>query len=309
MSVAVNQKLADRATQIARAQRIDFGEALRQARCEMADIVQHEMTLDRSKKDALLSDQQKSTTPDPSKVREAVDGGLRAVGWKTSSTGGVDAYSVFLGVFEVGFRLSELGLGPNIVSSLKMELSNFLNYAFQTGTPSSVIPQAADHTAAVYTHALANKIGTQTWSDGIARPVQGVALAERAEKLTKQRNISFGEALNIARREITMAADASLTSDQIEQAIAGDVKNAVISVFNGKPKIIFESGDALKIMEAVKAAITRLDIGSLGIDPIKAAEITVNTFIGASVTNTPDAISAKIVAAIQKAYNTAASGT
>jgi GGDEF domain-containing protein len=106
-----------------------------------------------------------------------------------------------------------------------------------------------------------------------------------------------------------MGADASLTSDQIEQAIAGDVKNAVTSVFNGKPKIIFESGDALKIMEAVKAAITRLDIGSLGIDSIKAAEITVNAFIGASVTNAPDAIAAKIVAAIQKAYNTAASGT
>jgi hypothetical protein len=301
MSVAVNQELADRAMQIARAQRIDFGEALSQARREMADIVQQNTG-------SPLRDQKQSTTPDPAKVREAVDGGLRAVGWKKTTEGNVDAYSIFLGVFEVGSRLSELGLGPNIVSSLKMELSNFLNYAFQNGTPSSVIPQAADHMAAVYTQALANKVDTQVWSDGIARPVQGAALAELADKLASQRNISFGEALSIARREITMGADASLTSDQIEQAIAGDVKNAVTSLFNGKPKIIFESGDELKVMEAVKAAITRLDIGSLGIGAIKAAEATLQAFIGASI-NAPDQIAAKIVAAIQKAYAAAASGT
>jgi hypothetical protein len=179
---------------------------------------------------------------------------------------------------------------------------------FQNGTPSSVIPQAADHMAAVYTQALANKVDTQVWSDGIARPVQGAALAELADKLASQRNISFGEALSIARREITMGADASLTSDQIEQAIAGDVKNAVTSLFNGKPKIIFESGDELKVMEAVKAAITRLDISSLGIGAIKAAEATLQAFIGASI-NAPDQIAAKIVAAIQKAYAAAASGT
>jgi hypothetical protein len=122
MSVAVNQELADRAMQIARAQRIDFGEALSQARREMADIVQQNTG-------SPLRDQKQSTTPDPAKVREAVDGGLRAVGWKKTTEGNVDAYSIFLGVFEVGSRLSELGLGPNIVSSLKMELSNFLNYA------------------------------------------------------------------------------------------------------------------------------------------------------------------------------------
>jgi hypothetical protein len=300
MNAIVNQELADRATQIARTQRIDFGEALTQARREMADAVQPSIG-------SPLRDQKQSTTPDPAKIRDAVDGGLRAVGWKTSSTGGVDAYSIFLGVFEVGFRLSELGLGPNIVSSLKMELSNFLNYAFQNGKPSDVIPQAADHMVVVYKQALANKVETQVWSDGLVRPVQGVALAERANKLTRQRNISFGEALRIARLETTMAADASLTSDQIEQAIKGDVTNVLTSLFNGKPKIIFESGDALKVMEAVKAAITRMDIGSLGIDPLKAAETTVNTLIGASV-NAPGAIAAKIIAAIQKAYQAESSG-
>lgn len=305
MSVAVNQELADRAMQIARAQRIDFGEALCQARREMADIVQQNTG-------SPLRDKKQSTTPDPAKVREAVDGGLRATPWNANSDGMIDAYSIFGGVFEVGSRLADLGLGQQIISSLKTELTNFLNYAFHPGAtpgkPSDVIPQAVDHMTAIYKQALANKVETQVWSDGMVRPVHGVMLRDRAETLARQRNISFGEALKVARREISMAADASLNSDQIKQAVEGDIVNAVTSVFNGKPKIIFESMDALKIMEAVKAAIARLDIGSLGIDTLKAAEATVNTFIGASV-NAPDAIAAKIVAAIQKAYDAASSGT
>jgi hypothetical protein len=299
MVVTVNQDLADRAMQIAKAQRIDFGEALYQARREMADIVQQNTG-------SPLRDQQDSSAPDPAKIKEAVMAGLTAVPiW---NLGKLTTYAISQGCEEVGNHLAALGLGPQIISALKTELSNWLNYNGNNSTPSAVTWAAGDHVQKVYTDALANKVATQVWADGIVRPVQGVALAERAEKLSRQRNISFGEALNIARREITMGADASLTSDQIEHAIAGDVTNAVNSAFNGKPKIIFESMDALKIIEAVKAAITRLDIGSLGVGPIKAAEATVNTFIGASV-NAPDKIAAKVIAAIQKAYDAESSGT
>lgn len=307
MSVIVNQELADRAERISRTQRINFGEALCQARREMADAV---ATVQQNV-GSPLRDQQQSTSPAPVKVREAVDGGLRVLDWKRNSVGNIDAYAITLGAFEVGSRLSDLGLGPQIVSSLKGELINFLNYAFNPATgpgkPSDVIPQAADHIAAVYKQALANKVQTQVWSDGIPRYVQGVDLAHRAEKLAKQRNISFGEALSIARQEIAMASDASLTSDEIEHAISGDVQNAVNSAFNGKPKIIFESTDALKVMEAVKAAITRLDIGSLGTEPLKAAEATVNTLVGATMNAPGDVIAAKIIAAIQNAYGAAVS--
>lgn len=302
-------ELAQRAGEIARTKRISFGDALFEARREVrfADTVRQDTG-------SPLRQQQQSTTPDPAKVREAVDGGLRATPWKANAAGVIDTYSISLGVLEVGSRLAALGLGPQIVSSLKLELSNFLNYTFNPGNsipgkPSDVIPQATDHMFTIYKQALANKVETQAWSeDGITRPVTGVELRNRADQLSRQRNISFGDALRIARQEITMAADASLTSDQIEQAIAADVKNTLNGVLGDKSQIIFESMDGLKVMEAVKAAIKRLDIGSLGSDALKAAETTVNALYNAKLTpGMVDNFAGKIIAAIQKAYDSAVS--
>ncbi|MFL6313890.1 MAG: hypothetical protein ACJ71W_17470 [Terriglobales bacterium] len=294
MSVAVNQELADRAMQIARAQRIDFGEALCQARREMADIAE------------IVQQKQKSTTPDPSKVREAVDGGLRAVGWKTGSTGGMDAYSIFLGVFEVGFRLSELGLGPNIVSSLKMELSNFLNYAFQNGRPSDVIPQASDHMTAIYKQALANKIETQVWSDGIVRPVQGVALAERAEKLSRQRNISFGEALNLARSGVELADDV-IDPQRLDDALRPLLKSIFMTIFGGAQQKIIDAMDVLKFQEQVKKALSDLGVGAAASTVTKAVENSLDAVSGVVQLNAIDGIIGKAVAAAQQAYKQALS--
>jgi hypothetical protein len=301
MSVAVNQELADRATQIARAQKIDFGEALSQARREMADIVQHNTG-------SPLRDQNQSTTPDPAKIRDAVDGGLRAVGWKTSSTGGVDAYSIFLGVFEVGFRLSELGLGPNIVSSLKMELSNFLNYAFQNGKPSDVIPQASDHMTAIYKQALANKVETQVWSDGIVRPVQGVALAERAEKLSRQRNISFGEALNLARSGVELADDV-IDPQKLDDALTPLLKSVFMTIFGGAQQKIIDAMDVLKFQEQVQKVVSDLGVGAAASAVTKAVENSLDAVRGVVQLSAIDGIIGKAIAAAQRAYKQAISNS
>jgi hypothetical protein len=301
MSVAVNQELADRAAQIARAQRIDFGEALSQARREMADIVQHNTG-------SPLRDQNQSTTPDPAKIRDAVDGGLRAVGWKTSSTGGVDAYSIFLGVFEVGFRLSELGLGPNIVSSLKMELSNFLNYAFQNGKPSDVIPQASDHMTAIYKQALANKVETQVWSDGIVRPVQGVALAERAEKLSRQRNISFGEALNLARSGVELADDV-IDPQKLDDALTPLLKSVFMTIFGGAQQKIIDAMDVLKFQEQVQKVVSDLGVGAAASAVTKAVENSLDAVRGVVQLSAIDGIIGKAIAAAQRAYKQAISNS
>jgi predicted transcriptional regulator len=304
-------ELSELAHKIARQRKISFGEALFAARREIAmgngiDTVQQDTG-------SPLRTQPTSTTPDVAKVRSAVYSGLNETPWKVSEASDrVDAGSVFLGVLEVGSRLSGLGLGPQIISSLKAELSTFLNNAFNQSTaykPSDVIPQAADHMAAIYKQALANKLDTQVWAeDGVARPVAGMALRDRAEELSRRRNISFGEALKLARNEINFSSNASMTSVQVGDAVRADVENAISSAFDGNEAIIFESQDALNVMEAVKAAIARLDIGSLGSEAVKAAETTLNAYVGGKlVYGQPGSIAGKVIAAMQKAYDAALS--
>ncbi len=323
MSIVSNIGLRDFAEQIAKERNISYGEALFIARRHMAaEEVPSTVTRNSG---SPLRDQQQSTTPQPSAVRQAVISGLQAVQWNPPdvaimewvATGGAQAINQ--SVREVSSRLSALGMGPQIIAALTAEMKNYLTRTLvPDGTTlllSNVIAQTGDHVQQTYAAALANKTDTQVWNEGERFDEHGrvlvikggnipirrgsVELSERASQIARTRGVNFGEALRLARRE--MASDV-VDSQQLGQAVITALKTALAAIFEGKQQKVMNSMDVLKAVEAVSKSLVSMNIGDLRQinDALRSSlDESIDGVISAGQV---DSIISKAAAAVQKAY-------
>jgi hypothetical protein len=308
--------LADRAEQIAKEKRISFCDALPMARREFATVEQNT--------GSPLRDQQQSSFPDAAKVRAAVVQGLMDVPiWSNKNGGGLNLYSIAQATDAAGKHLAALGLGPQIISTLNMELTDWLNNNGNDGLPSSVISKAGDHMQQVYADALKNKIATQAWSEkkGLVMVQSGVQvnlcdglsvnggnavfdlesahLAERATEISKQLHISFGEALTMARHGF---ADDVIDAADMAQKLTGTLKNVFNTIFGGKPQKVVGEIDLLKVKEEVSKTLRGLNIGGPLGKVTEAITTSLNSATGVMSSGDVDSVVAKAVSAAQKAY-------
>lgn len=265
-------ELAERAQQIAKQKDISFGEALFQARREFLSDVQVQQNTG-----SPLRDQQQSTTPPSSDIRNATIEGLKTVGsqWDPARGGSWIATTgsqvLKDGINEVCVRLRALGMGPQIVDGLTSDLFTFLNNLVTSGVLSfpSIISQAGDHIQQRYEEALKNKVASQVWSEEqfaeAARiggysyiDMDSMRLRDSALQIAKRKNISFGEALTLARSGAAFADDVvepSVIKDTVHTAVRDHLGTAL----QGKKKVV-RGFDLKQTHEKVMSAVKKLNI-------------------------------------------------
>jgi hypothetical protein len=263
--------LAERAKFISLQQNIPYGKALTIARHEMTDIVG-------SNNGSPLRDQRTAATPPSSEVRTAVIAGMQAVAptWKKGDSEWIatsGATALYNACASVGDKLHELGIGDQLISGMKEDLFAYLNRQvlglIYSGTLSDLISQTADHVASTYEQALANKVATQQYSEGqieFARQVvQGtgsyvslddVALRDKAVAVSRDRGVSFGEALTIVRH--SFASDV-VEPDVLKSDVIAALREKFNSMLQGKTKVL-SSFDVEQILKAATDAVTKLKI-------------------------------------------------
>jgi hypothetical protein len=315
----VNADIAERAQEIARANSISFGEALYQARREMADIV-------RTSNGSPLRDQESSATPPSSEVRTAVMAGLMAVAptWKKNgewiATSGAQA--LHQACASVSDKLDALGIGDQLVSGMCSDLFTYLQNAVgRAGTLSDLVTQAADHVASAYEQALINKVPAQSLSERqmtVARQVaQGtgsyvsldsVDFRDRAMAISRSRGVSFGEALSLARHGVEFADDV-IEPQKLDNALTPSLKSSFVTIFGGAQQKIIGAMDVLKIKEQIQKTLSDLGMGSATSAVTKAVESTLNAVSGVVQLSAVDGIIRKVVSAAQQAYKQAISNS
>ena len=120
-----------------------------------------------------------------------------------------------------------------------------------------------------------NEQAPASFADGrVTTPVltpafSSVVLRDAATHIAKQRNISFCEALPIARRELANMADEVVTPAQINSAVAAAIKDAFAQIMGGKAMIIGGS-DTFKVESAVAEALSQLHVHQNAVTLIKS---------------------------------------
>jgi hypothetical protein len=274
-------ELAERAKQIASQKRITFGEALFQARREMADTVTVPSTV-RPTTASPLRQEEPAKTPAASEVRTAVISGLNTVAptWRKGDATWIatsGAYAIRQGCAAVAENLDALGIGDQLISGISSDLQAFLNNAVlqqgYNGLLSDLVTQAGDHVAAVYQQALANKVATQGLSESqIAYAVRmsdeshsavsldSVVLRDEALAVSKSRGVSFGEALRIVRRSF---ASEVVEPDAVKQAVHQALRGKLDGMLQGK-KTVVNRFDVKQAHAAAMAAVQKLNTSGYG---------------------------------------------
>lgn len=317
-------EVAQRAQQIAKQKGISFGEALFQARREiMFDDVQVQRNTG-----SPLRDQTTSSTPSAPQVRQAVVAGLNNCKNYLSQAGVLGMFAVNYSADMVQVEFEKLGLGPQVVSALKAELTRYLSSRLNASLSGTVldstqvnaaISDVGDHMQQVYTAALANKVDTQVWSeqqfseaqnlsDGghCAVSMDSMLLRDAAVKIQKQRGISFGEALTLARRGVTFADDV-VDPQALKDQLSAFLQSSFGSLFQGAQQKIIQSTDVLQIADEARDALRPLNLGAAGQAVIKAIGDTLNSCTGKMSLSDVGSVIGKVVAAAQKAYSNAVS--
>lgn len=270
----VNVDLCERAKKIASENRISFGEALSQARSEargeMADIVTKE-------NGSPLRDEGSSSTPPSSEVRIAVTAGLNKVAplWKKDgdwiATSGSQMLRQACAV--VAVELGALGIGDELISAMMADLFVYLSYrcggSSPIGTLSDLVAQAADHAASAYEQSIANRVETQSLAESqiefahqVARgarsyvSVDSVVMRDKAMEVSRDRGVSFGEALRIVRH--SFASDV-VEPDVLKASVLAAMRDKFGSILQGKQKVV-TSFDLEQIKKAATDAVAKLNI-------------------------------------------------
>lgn len=266
-------ELAEAAGKIAKQRNISFGEALFIAREQMADIVTKSPS-------SPLRDEEAAVILTPSQVREAVVAGLQSVAplWRPTSDAWIataGASAIKDAASAVAAKLDAMGLGDQAISALTAELSTFLTGLVlkqpTSAKLSDLISQAADHAQQVYTQALANKLPTQVWTEAVrmsdesrmAVDVSSIVLRDNALRISKQRGISFGDALRIARTRTVTLADDVADASAIRQAVEGAMRGVLNKALSGKQQKVIGSEEVFQAGNAISDALKQLNIGNV----------------------------------------------
>lgn len=273
-------ELADRARQIAAQKRVSFGDALFQARRELADTVQVRQNVG-----SPLRDQKQSTTPSPADVRAATVEGVKAVGslWNPGANPGIwlatsGAQVLKSAMAAVSVNLRALGMGPQITETLTTDLLAFLNNLITGGVLSfpNIVANAGDRIQQAYEDALKNRVDTQVWSEfseeqfseavrlsdsgHTAVDVTSILLRDKALLISKQRGVSFGEALQIARRSL---AEDVVQPDVMKQTVHTALRDKLSGMLQGKKKVVSRF-DLKQAQEAAMGAVKKLNTSGYG---------------------------------------------
>jgi hypothetical protein len=267
-------QLANAAHKIAKERDVSFSEALHIARCECV-----------------------YSMDDSSAVRQACVAGLQNyfdrifAGRQEAS---ISASDLFMAANAAGMEIGKLNPGQDLVNGLTACITFLLNSRFagigQTAISVASVKDAikaiSDRAAQLYTDALSNKVPQQLGderrfnealqlSEGrVLVSTQSVALRDVAEGIAKARNISFCEALPIARRQINMASEV-LESAQIKQTVESSLRGYFAKIVTGAQEKVISEMEVFGATEAVAEALSKLKLTSSVTDALKGEVRTV----------------------------------
>jgi len=172
----------------------------------------------------------------------------------------------------VAAKLDDLGIGDQLVSGMCSDLFTYLQNAMQqqsTSQVSELVVQAADHAASAYEQALANKVATQSLSESQVRfahqvaqgagtyvSLDSVVLRDKAMAVSRDRGVSFGEALRIVRH--SFASDV-VEPDVLKSAVVSAIHEKLSSMLQGKKKVI-NPFDVEQLAKAATDAVQKLNV-------------------------------------------------